>query len=220
MRYIVEVHLCCDFLCREFAVFQQMLDFHHGELMNPVTWRTTAHLRRDFVEMLGRDAEFLSVVGDGSVLPVTAALEHPDEARHDVGRPLRHFFVLKESGMGIHGIEVEYAHTLQDGFLTISLRRMSRAESHVLEVAPKDGKRIAVQLEDGMHEQMQPAASAVAAVGHTVHLLLGGKKKLAELTVLRRLDAPHVACNRYHATAWPKRMLVPGEVELASARCA
>lgn len=88
MRYIVEVHLCCDFLCREFAVFQQMLDFHHRELLNPVAWRTAAHLRRDFVEMLGRDAEYLSVVGDGSVLPVTAALEHLDEARHDVGRPL------------------------------------------------------------------------------------------------------------------------------------
>ena len=111
--------------------------------------------------------------------------------------------------MGIHGIEVKNTHTLQDG-----------AESHILEVASEDGKRIAVQLEDGMHEQMQPAASAVAAVGHTVHLLLGGQKKLAELTVLRRLDAPHVACHRYHATAWPKRMLVPGEVELANARCA
>lgn len=220
MRYIVEVHLCCDFLCREFAVFQQMLDFHHRELLDPVAWRTTAHLRRDFVKMLGRDAEFLSVVGDGSVLPVTAALEHPNEARHDVGRPLRRLFVLEECCMGIHGIEVKNTHTLQDGFLAISLRRMNRAESHILEVATENGKCIALELEDWVHEQMQPAASAVAAVGHTVHLLLGGQKKLAELTVLRRLDAPHVACHRYHATAWPKRMLVPGEVELASARCA
>ena len=97
---------------------------------------------------------------------------------------------------------------------------MSKAESHILEVASEDGKRITVQLEDGMHEQMQPATSAVTAVWHAGHLLLGWQKKLAELAVLRRLDAPHVACNRYHATAWLKRMLVPGEVELASARCA
>lgn len=220
MRYIVEVHPGSDFLCRQLSMLEQVLDFHHGELSYPIAWRTTAHLRRDFVEMLGRDAEFLSVVGDGSVLSVTAALEHPDEARHDVGRPLRRLFVLEKGCMGIHGIEVKNTHTLQDGFLAISLWRMSRAESHILEVASEDGKRITVQLEDGMHEQMQPAASAVAAVGHTVHLLLGGQKKLAELTVLRRLDAPHVACHRYHATAWPKRMLVPGEVELASARCA
>lgn len=220
MRHAVEVHLCRHFFCRELPVPKQVMNLHYRELLNPVAWRTTAHLRRDFMEMLGRDAEFLSVVGDGSVLPVTAALEHPDEARHDVGRPLRRLFVLEESCMGIHGIEVKNTHTLQDGFLAISLWRMSKAESHILEVASEDGKRIAVQLEDGMHEQMQPAASAVAAVGHTVHLLLGGQKKLAELTVLRRLDAPHVACHRYHATAWPKRMLVPGEVELASARCA
>lgn len=220
MRYIVEVHLCCDFLCREFAVFQQMLDFHHGELSYPIAWRTTAHLSRDFVKMLGSHAKFLCIISNCSVLAVAAALQHLDEARHDVGRPLRRLFVLEKGSMSIHGIEVKNTHTLQDGFLTISLWRMSKAESHILEVASEDGKRITVQLEDGMHEQMQPAASAVAAVGHTVHLLLGGQKKLAELTILRRLDAPHVACNRYHATAWPKRMLVPGEVELASARCA
>lgn len=203
MRYIVEVHLCCDFLCRQLSMPEQVLDFHHRELLDPVAWRTAAHLCRNFVEMLGRDAEFLSVVGDGSVLSVTAALEHPDEVRHDVGRPLRCLFVLEKGCMGIHGIEVKNTHTLQDGFLAISLRRMSRAESHILEVAPENGKCIALELEDWVHEEMQPAASAVAAMGHTVHLLLGGQKKLAELTILRKLDAPHVARHRYHATAWP-----------------
>ena len=88
VRHVVEVQLGSDLLRRELAMHHQVLDFHHGELSYPVAWRTAAHLRRDFVEMLGRDAEFLSVVGDGSVLPVTAALEHSDEARHDVGRPL------------------------------------------------------------------------------------------------------------------------------------
>ena len=111
--------------------------------------------------------------------------------------------------MGIHGIEVKNTHTLQDGFLAISLWRMSRAESHILEVASEDGKRITVQLEDGMHEQMQPAASAIAAVGHTVHLLLGGQKKLVELAVVRGLDISDVACHCYHATARRECMLVP-----------
>ena len=83
----------------------------------------------------------------------------------------------------------------------------------IKEIAKKDGKCIAVQLEDGVHEQMQPATSAVTAVRHAGHLLLGRQQELAELAILRRLDAPHMACHHYHAAAWPEGLLVPGEVK-------
>ena len=52
------------------------------------------------------------------------------------------------------------------------------------------------------------------------YLLLGRKKKSVKLAILRWLDTPNMACHSYHAATGLERMLVPGEVELASARCA
>ena len=213
VRHAVEVHLCRHLFCRELPMPKQVMNLHHGELLNPIARGTTAHLGRDSVQVLGRHAELFCVVGNGPVLTIAPSLQHADEARHDVGCPLCHLFVLEECGMGIHGIKIKYAHALQDCLLTIGLWGVLGAESNVLEVAPKNGKHVAFELEDGVHEQMQPATSAVTAVRHAGHLLLGRQQELAELAILRRLDAPHMACHHYHAAAWPEGLLVPGEVK-------
>ena len=217
MRQGVEVHLCCNLLCRELAVHQKVLDFHHGELLNPVAWGATAYLRRNLMKMLGRNAKFLRIIGDGSVLPVGSAFEHLDEARHDVGCPLRGLFMREKSRMGIHRIEIKRPHTLEEGFRTIGFRRMLKAEESVLEVVLQKGKRLSLQMKDGVHEKMQPAACAVAAAGHTAHLLLGRQQQAVEPAIPRRLDASHMARHRYHQASRSERMLMPGEMKPTSA---
>lgn len=187
----------------------QMLDFHHGELLNPMTGCASAYLRRDFVQMLGCDAELLGIIGYGSVRSVASPFEHLDEARHDVGRALCGLSMLEEGCMGIHGIEIEHSHTLQDGLPSVGFRRMFGAEQDILKVMLQEGECFTLQLEDGMHEEMQPAASSVAAVRHTGSLLLGRKKKSVKLAILRWLDTPNMACHSYHAATGLERMLVP-----------
>lgn len=215
VRGAVEVHPGCHLLSRELGVAEQVADFHNGELLNPVTGRASAHLRRDFVEVFGGDAEFCGVICYGPVLSVCPRLQHSDEARHDVCGPLRRFFVLEEGGVGVHHVEVERAHALHDGLVAVRLGRVGGAESHVLEVVADDNEGFPFQLEDGVHEEVEPAASAVAAVGHAAHLLLGGQQELQELAVVAEVDTPHMTCHRYHARAATKRMLASGEAESA-----
>ena len=216
MRDVIEVQLPCNLFCREFSVLHQVSDFHHGELLNPIAWGATAYLRRNLVQMLGRNAKFLRIIGDGSVLPVGSALEHLDEARHDVGCPLRSLFMREKSRMGIHRIEIKRPHTLEEGFRAIGFWRMLKAEESILEVVLQKGKRLSLQMKDGVHEEMQPTARAVAAAGHTAHLLLGRQQQAIKPAIVRRLDAPHMACHSYHAATRHKRMLTPREMKPTS----
>ena len=108
MRCVIEVKPVRHLFRREFPVHHQVFDFHHGELSDPITWGASAHLGRYLVQMLRGHTEFPCVESHITVCPVGSRLEHADEARHDVGSPLRHFFVLKESGMGVHREKLEY----------------------------------------------------------------------------------------------------------------
>jgi hypothetical protein len=90
---------------------------------------------------------------------------------------------------------------------------MLRAKGYILEIVFQDNKRISLQMEDGMHEKVQPSACSITAVRHTTGLLFGWKKELVKLAVLRGLDASHMTGHSYHATPRSERMLVPGEME-------
>lgn len=177
MRQSVEVHLCCDLLCRKLPMHQKVLDFHHGELLNPIAWGAAAYLRRNLVKVLGRNAKFLRIIGNSPVLPVASALKHLDEARHNVSCPLRGFFTLEKGGMGIHRIEIEDSHTLKEGLPTIGFWCVLKAEESILEVVLHKGKRFPLQIKDRMHEEVQPAACAVTAAGHTGNLLVGRQQE-------------------------------------------
>ena len=197
---------------------QEVLDLHYGELLDPIARGAAAHLRGDLVQVLGRYAKLLCIIGYGSVLPVGSRLKHPDESRHDVGCPLRGFLTLEKCGVGIHGIEIEHAHTLLKSLSAIGFGRMLKAEEGILKVMLHDGKRLALQLEDRVHEEMQPAARPVTAARHTPDLLLGRKQKAVEPAVLRRFDAPHMARHSDHHAPRRKRMLMSGEMKTASPR--
>ena len=199
---------------------KQVAYLHDCELLNPVAGRPSAHLCGDFMKVLGCDAKLLGIVGDGPVLAVTAAFKHTDEARHDVGNPLRGFFSLEKSGMGTHRVEVEGTHSLQDSLLAIGLGGVLLAEGNITEVVFHNGKRLSLQLEDGMHEEVQPSARPVAAVRHTGGLLLGGQEELVELAVVRGLDAAHVTGHYNHATACHQRVFVAGELNPTGSGCA
>ena len=80
VRKTVKVQFGGNFLCCEFAVHQQMPDFHYRKLLNPVAGSTSANLSGDFVQMLGRDAKRLGIIGYRAVLTVAAALQHLNEA--------------------------------------------------------------------------------------------------------------------------------------------
>jgi hypothetical protein len=71
-----------------------------------------------------------------------------------------------------------------------------------------------------MHEEVQPSASPVTAMGHTADLLLGRQEKTVKLAIQGRLDVSNVAGHCYHATSWAERMLAPREVKPAGSCCA
>ena len=127
--------------------------------------------------------------------------------------------MLEKGRMGIHRIEIEGSHTLKEGFCAIGFWRMLGTEESILEVVFQKGKCLFLQIENRMHEQMQPAACAVTAAGHTAGLLLGRQEELVKLAVPGRLNAPHMAGHRNHATARRERMLVPGEMEPTGSGC-
>ena len=88
------------------------------------------------------------------MLAIDPAFEHLNEARHDVGRPLRGFFTLEKSCVGIHCIEIEHTHTLKEGFRTIGFWRMLGAKKNILKVMLQEGECLSLQLEDRVHEEV------------------------------------------------------------------
>ena len=198
----------------------QVLDFHHGELLNPIARGSSAHLGGDFVQMLWCDAEFPCVIGYSPMFSVGSRLQQSDESRHDIGRPLSGFLAFEQSGVSTHDIKIKGSHSLQHSLLPVVVRRMFTAESNILEVVLYDSKRVALQLEDGVHEQMKPSADAITAARHATGLLLGWQEKLKKLAIRRGRDVSHMACHRYHATTHRELMLAAREMEPASSGCA
>ena len=68
-----------------------------------------------------------------------------------------------------------------------------------------------------MHEQVQPSAGTVAAVGHTARLLVGREQQLIQPAICRGADIAYVTGHDYHAAACRKRMLAAREMKLATA---
>ena len=112
----------------------QVLDFHHGELLNPIAGGSSAHLGGDFVQMLWCDAEFPCVIGYSPMFSVGSRLQQSDESRHYIGRPLSGLLVFEERGVSVHNVKVKGSHPLLNGLLPVCFRRIFRAESDILEV--------------------------------------------------------------------------------------
>ena len=216
MRDVIEVQLPCNLFCREFSVLHQVSDFHHGELSDPITRGSSAHLSRNLVQMFRCHAEFLRVMCYSSMFSVGPRLQHSDETRHNVGRPQACLFAFEKRGMSIHDIKVKCPHSLQNGLLTIGFRRMFSAKSNFLEVVLDNGKHVSLQRKNGMHEEMKPSTSPITAVRHQAGLLFGRQKKLEKLAIIRGLKAANMTRHRYHATSCRKRMLATREVQAAS----
>ena len=216
MRDVIEVQLPCNLFCREFSVLHQVSDFHHGELSDPITRGSSAHLGRNLVQMFRCHAEFLRVMCYSSMFSVGSRLQHSDETRHNVGRPQACLFAFEKSGVSIHDIKVKCPHSLQNCLFTIGFRRMFTAESNLLEVVFDDSKHVAFQRKDGMHEEMKPSAHAITAVRHASSLLVGRQKELIKLAIIRGLKAANMARHRYHATSCLERMLATREMQVAS----
>jgi len=122
--------------------------------------------------------------------------------------------------VGVHDVKIKGSHALQHSLLPVVVWRMFAAESNILEVVLYNGKRVALQLEDGVHEQVKPSADAITAAGHATGLLLGWQKKLEKLAIRRWADVSHMACHRYHATTRRELMLAAREMEPTSSGCA
>ena len=80
VRKAVKVQFVGNFFSREFAVHQQMPDFHYRKLLNPVAGGASAYLGGYLMQMLGRDAKRLGIIGYRTVLTVAAPLQHLNEA--------------------------------------------------------------------------------------------------------------------------------------------
>ena len=188
---------------------QQVTDFHYRKLLNPVAGSASAYLCGDLVQMLGRDTEFLGIIGYGTVPAIASALQHLDETRHDVGSPLCGFLVFEKGSVGTHDIQIQGAHTLQYRLFSVCLRSVFHAEGDITEVVFQNGEVFSLQPKDGVHEQMQPSAGSVAVVRHATGLLVGGQKELQELAVFRGSDITHMTGHGYHTASGRERMLVP-----------